>query len=141
MLEVEKFEEADKLIMDTFLKFPNDPQITVLHVSRLLHTENLDEAAQIIGGRYIIAELFPNREVFHIEEYLSFLSFMCSYFSMAGDISTADLYWNLLSEWEEHGHWHNAARIDLNQAKVTTLVPAEEMKRIKERVQIEMQNE
>lgn len=94
MLEQDsKAKEAVKLITKNF---PSYLFGKVNYATQLMYEGKIDRVPDVFGGNYHLKAIYPEREVFHIQEFIAFNTIMCLYFIRKEEIYSANIYRNMI---------------------------------------------
>ncbi len=70
------------------------------HAQLLIENGRIEEVPAVFNGNFALPEAFPNRENFHISEFISFNTVMSMYFFEKDDINSAYLYCKMNASME-----------------------------------------
>ncbi len=93
-------EEADRLAGQLFLHFPDYLLARVTYARLFLEKGNLQQVAEILGNKFELNQLYPERDVFHYTEVLQFTSVVAEFFIERGDLGKAQSYVTLMEDIE-----------------------------------------
>jgi tetratricopeptide (TPR) repeat protein len=93
--EIEKSEDVNQWV----LKEHPDYLFGRLNIAAAyFHREEFDKIPELLGEKMELKDLYPNRDVFHVDEFTSFTKFAIQYFLEIGDVKAAESRLNLLNE-------------------------------------------
>ena len=91
-----KFKEQDELALEIYKRFPDDLYPKIAYANLLINENKTSEVLPVFNGQTDLHDLYPDREVFSVDEAADFYATMCRYYIATDDIDSADLYMNAL---------------------------------------------
>jgi hypothetical protein len=88
-------ELADKTIIETFEQLPEYFHAKIQYAQLLTRTGQPEKVMALFNHKYTLPDLFPERNVFHYSEAISFYSTMMDLFLIQGELYLAFAYYNL----------------------------------------------
>lgn len=76
--------------------FPNYLFGKINFAYHLIEEGKIDKVPDVFRGEYNLKSIYPERDVFHIQEFLAFNTLMCLYFLKKEDVYMANLYRNMI---------------------------------------------
>ena len=93
--EIGKSEEVNRWI----LKEHPDYLFGILNIAAAyFHRDEMDKITELLGEKMELKDLYPNRDVFYVDEFTSFTKFAIQYFFETGNLEAAESKLNLLDE-------------------------------------------
>jgi tetratricopeptide (TPR) repeat protein len=89
---------AERIARENYRRHPDYLFAKLNYASSCIQQGNLDEIPAIFNNKYDLSMLYPGREVFHITEFVGFMSVMVSYFLAKGDEGQARVYYKMLQD-------------------------------------------
>lgn len=81
--EVAIYESAKK----TYTKFPEYLFAKINYIQALTNREEFDTVEMVLNGKYILEEMYPERNEFHYSEYKQYYLVLCEYLIESGQFS------------------------------------------------------
>jgi hypothetical protein len=91
-------EEAAALTEQMYLHFPDYLYARVTYGRQLLDKGNLPGVAEILGNKFDIKQVYPERDVFHYSEVLQYAGLVAEYLIERGDSVKAEPYVTLMED-------------------------------------------
>jgi hypothetical protein len=91
-------EMAIEASQKTIDKFPDYLMGKIAHGYNLINNDRTDEVAALFNHEFSLNQVCPDREEFHISEYVAFHTLMSYYFVKKEDIITARTYRNMVED-------------------------------------------
>ncbi|MFQ5637528.1 MAG: tetratricopeptide repeat protein [bacterium] len=92
---------AAQTIEYSYQRFPGYLFARCNYAQNLLNKQKFEKIPDVFDNKFELQSIYPDRTEFHVSEFLGFYSVMCRYFTEIDDIKTADIYCNLLQEFED----------------------------------------
>ena len=89
---------AERIARENYRRHPDYLFAKLNYASSCIQQGKLDEIPIIFNNTYDLSMLCPGREIFHISEFVGFMSVMVSYFLAKGDVGQARVYYKMLQE-------------------------------------------
>lgn len=89
-------ENANRVLLDNYKRNPNYLFAKINYAQLCLENNELDKIPRIFNQKYDLKMLYPNRNKFHISEYVGFAGVLGEYFFRIGKKDTAKIYYNTL---------------------------------------------
>ena len=67
----------------------------------MLKKEKTEKIPEVFDNKFELQSIYPERDEFHISEVLAFFSIMCRYFTAIDELTTANVYGDLLKEFDD----------------------------------------
>ena len=102
--ELGEEKKARKLVKRIYEKHPDYLFGKCNYAQLLLEEERAEEVPAVFNNAFELSAIFPGREVFHVSELLSVYSVLCRYFTQIDDLATADIYSQIIQEFQDVAH-------------------------------------
>ena len=89
---------AEKISYDNYKMNPNYLFAKINYAQLCLEKNDFTTIPQIFNNKFDLKALYPNRNKFHVSEYVGFAGVVGEYFARIGDKDVAMLYLNLLQK-------------------------------------------
>ncbi len=76
-----KIEKSKENIINIYKKYPDYLYGRLNYASLLIAENKLDKIPELLGPNLLLTEAFPNRKVYHIDEFISFLKTSIKYYA------------------------------------------------------------
>jgi tetratricopeptide (TPR) repeat protein len=96
--------EAIRLVKEMIQQFPNYLFARIEYAHYFLRRGEPDNAYDALGNKGTLAQLYPERTVFHISELRYFSYVMALYHIQKGDIDQAKIYLEVIKKAEPNNH-------------------------------------
>jgi len=90
--------EAYRVAEETYRRFPNYLFAKVNYASQCLERGEIDKVAEILDGKFDLKLLYPERDAFHMSEFVGYTALIGRYFLAIGEIRSAVAAYKVLSE-------------------------------------------
>ncbi len=97
-------ESSDKISKEMREKFPDYLFGRIAYAHVLLDEARYDEAIKVFDNNYSLDHIYPERQVFHFSEVLSFNLFLCRYFLETDRLDAAISYYQIMLGIEENNN-------------------------------------
>ncbi len=102
--------KAERLLMEMVNRHPDYLFGKISLISKFLDENNLDAARQLLGKSRELRDFFPDKDVFHISEFLNYQQVVAKYEIMAGDETAAKKCLEMMIDLApEHVHTQRVA--------------------------------
>ncbi|TFF37102.1 tetratricopeptide repeat protein [Mucilaginibacter psychrotolerans] len=91
-----QFDESDVILERTYNRFPDYLPHRVDFADILLDQGRNDEIPAVFDNKADLADIYPGQTEFNIELAANYYGIMCRYYSIIGDIASADRYMDAL---------------------------------------------
>jgi tetratricopeptide (TPR) repeat protein len=91
-------EKARDLIIETYRRFPDYLFAKIGYVELCLKENHLDEIPRILDNKYDLKFHYPERNKFHITEFIAFAGTIGFYFCKIGKLELAEHYYETLKD-------------------------------------------
>ena len=102
--DANEYEKAESLVFEQYEKFPDYLFAKINIAEYHLKEGKLEEVERIFDGKFNLKQLYPERDVFHVSEATAFISLCGRYFLRKGNIMKANLYLDMLYEFQDPNH-------------------------------------
>lgn len=92
-------EKAEALLLEQMGKFPDYLFGKIVYAHDLLRQGSAEKIPTVFNGHFDLVSLYPERDSFHISEFISFTTILCLYFIDKKDDLMAGVYGTMLREW------------------------------------------
>lgn len=92
--------KAGELSAESFRRFPDYLFSRINYVTLLLKDRKTDEAGKILEGKFDIQLLYPERQQFHISEFLSYSMVVGWYLAQKGELEAAQTQFERMAQME-----------------------------------------
>ena len=100
-----KREEATRVLQETVQHFPNYLFGRIALANEYLKRGEPEKIADIFAGKFDLQLLYPQRDRFHLSEFIAFQSVLARYFYAIGDIKRAHICYDIMYKMApEHEH-------------------------------------
>ena len=94
-------EEAREVVEKLYEEFPEYLYARIAYADLLIEEKKFTEAFQVFDNHYVLPRIYPDREVFHYTEVLSYNAFLSRYFLGQGDLDRAIIYYDVMYNLDE----------------------------------------
>lgn len=100
---LEQHKKAEQLIEEHYRAFPDYLFAKINYAALCMERGEDDAFIKVFEGKMHLQEIYPDREVFHISEFASFLAILCQYLATQGQFEPIKHYREVLAEFDpEH---------------------------------------
>ena len=100
---LEQHKKAEKLIEEHYRAFPDYLFAKINYATLCMERGEEDAFLKVFEGKMHLKALYPDREVFHISEFASFLAILCQYLATQGQFEPIKHYREVLAKFDpEH---------------------------------------
>jgi len=96
LYEIDESEKALNVIKEAIDKFPDYLFNKINYAEHLLLNNRYTEIPKLFDNKFDLKFLFPNRNVFHISEVISFYYIMAHYFLKINMIDKCNMYYEIM---------------------------------------------
>lgn len=93
-----RFQDAERLIEETYQRFPNYLFGLTNYVRLCLMEGRVDEATTLLGGKLHIRLMYPHRRCFHVSEFSAYTGTVAEYLFWTGKVDVALTHLRMLEE-------------------------------------------
>jgi tetratricopeptide (TPR) repeat protein len=93
-------EKAEETIRENLRRHPDYLFARLNYAEICLQKGRLDEFAEVLSHKFDLKLLYPDRDTFHISEFVSFSTIVGSYFAALGQTDVAERYYETLKDLE-----------------------------------------
>ncbi|TXK33728.1 hypothetical protein FVR03_18895 [Pontibacter qinzhouensis] len=90
-------ENVEKASNELYEKFPNYIFARIRRAEQLLQKGETDQVPAVFDNNYTLKALYPDRDTFHISEFIHFKRVLCHYFYQKGELDRAFTHYKLLT--------------------------------------------
>jgi hypothetical protein len=91
--------KAESVLTELMEQFPDYLFGKVAYAQKLLQTGRADKIPALFGGHSDLSSLYPQRNSFHLSEFITFMTIYCFYYLDKGDDLMAGIYGTALKQW------------------------------------------
>ena len=91
--------KAEGVLLRITERFPDYLFGKIAYAQKLLQNGSADKIPALFGGHFDLSSLYPERDSFHISEFITFTAILCFYYLEIGDELIAGIYGTLLKQW------------------------------------------
>ncbi len=91
-------EEADALVEQMFLHFPDYLLARVAYARMFLEKGDLQRVAEVLENKFDIKQVYPERDIFHYTEVLQYTAIVAEYLIEKGESDRAQRYVTLMED-------------------------------------------
>jgi tetratricopeptide (TPR) repeat protein len=100
---LEQHKKAEQLIEEHYRIFPDYLFAKINYATLCMERGEDDAFIKVFEGKMHLQALYPDREVFHISEFASFVAILCQYLATQGQFEPIKHYRKILAEFDsEH---------------------------------------
>ncbi len=100
---LEQHKKAEQLIEEHYRAFPDYLFAKINYATLCMERGEEDAFIKVFDGKMHLQALYPDREVFHISEFASFLAILCQYLATQGQFEPIKHYREVLAKFDpEH---------------------------------------
>ena len=92
---------AEQVCEYSYQRFPDYLFARCNYAQYLLKKEKTEKIPEVFDNKFELQSIYPERDEFHISEVLAFFSIMCRYFTAIDELTTANVYGDLLKEFDD----------------------------------------
>jgi len=92
---------AEQVCEYSYQRFPDYLFARCNYAQYLLKKERPKKIPEVFDNKFELQSIYPDRDEFHISEVLAFYSIMCRYFTALNELTTANVYGDLLKEFDD----------------------------------------
>jgi tetratricopeptide (TPR) repeat protein len=96
--ELGDIENVDKTVSKSYKKHPDYIFAKIAFAESCIRNDEIDMIPVIFNRHYDLKSLYPDRDTFHVTEFVAFTYLMGRYFEIIGKHKTANLYLDMLTE-------------------------------------------
>lgn len=100
-LSAKDYKASEQVVEYSYQRFPDYLFSKCNYASTLLEKNKVDKIPAVFENKFELEFLYPDRTEFHITEFLSFYGLICRYFIAIDDLRTANIYGDVLKDFEE----------------------------------------
>jgi tetratricopeptide (TPR) repeat protein len=97
---LEQYQKAEHLIEEHYKNFPDYLFARINYISLCMDRGEDDAFIKVFDGKMHLKALYPDREVFHISEFSSFIAILCRYFATQGQFEAIKHYRQVLARFD-----------------------------------------
>ena len=91
-------EQATALVREAYRRHPQYLFAKVNYANLCLQQGEIEKVPGIFDHAFDLQQLYPHRKRFHVSEFTGFAGVMCQYFCAIGELNTATLYYQMLTQ-------------------------------------------
>jgi tetratricopeptide (TPR) repeat protein len=91
-------EQATALVREAYRRHPQYLFAKVNYANLCLQQGEIEKVPGIFDHAFDLKQLYPHRKRFHVSEFTGFAGVMCQYFCAIGELNTATLYYQMLTQ-------------------------------------------
>ncbi len=88
------FKAASDTAKLTLKLFPSYLFAKIAYARLLIQKGKLEKVPELFNGKYNLKSVYPDRDKFHVQEFLAFNNLWCNYFLEKDDLYTANFYYS-----------------------------------------------
>jgi tetratricopeptide (TPR) repeat protein len=97
---LEQHKKAEQLIEEHYRAFPDYLFAKINYATLRMERGEEDAFLKVFEGKMHLKALYPDREVFHISEFASFLAILCQYLATQGQFEPIKHYREVLAKFD-----------------------------------------